>query len=57
MTDWIRPSALTGSTTEIVDRLGEYADAGADWVMVALRAPFDVDGLDRFASEVMPALA
>jgi F420-dependent oxidoreductase-like protein len=57
MTDWIRPSALTGSTNEIVDRLGEYADAGADWVMVALRAPFDVDGLDRFASEMMPALA
>ncbi|MEX0663798.1 MAG: TIGR03619 family F420-dependent LLM class oxidoreductase [Acidimicrobiia bacterium] len=57
MTDWIRPSALTGSTNEIVDRLGEYADAGADWVMIALRAPFDLDGLDRFAAEVLPALA
>jgi F420-dependent oxidoreductase-like protein len=57
MTDWIRPSALTGSPAEVVDRLGAYADAGADWVMVALRAPFDVDGLDRFASKVMPALA
>jgi len=57
MTDWIRPSALTGSPNEIVDRLGDYADAGADWVMVALRAPFDMDGLDRFAAEVMPAFA
>lgn len=55
MIDWIRPSALMGSTAAMVDRLGEYADAGADWVMVALRAPFDVDGLDRFAAEVMPA--
>jgi len=55
MADWIRPSALTGSSQEMVDRIGEYADAGAEWVMVALRAPFDVDGLDRFAAEVLPA--
>jgi alkanesulfonate monooxygenase SsuD/methylene tetrahydromethanopterin reductase-like flavin-dependent oxidoreductase (luciferase family) len=55
MAEWIRPSALTGSSQEMVDRIGEYADAGADWVMVALRAPFDVDGLDRFAAEVLPA--
>jgi F420-dependent oxidoreductase-like protein len=57
MADWIRPSALTGSSAEMVDRVGEYAEAGADWVIVALRAPFDVDGLDRFATEVMPAFA
>jgi hypothetical protein len=24
-------------------------------VILALRAPFDVDGLDRFAAEVLPA--
>ena len=40
----------------MVDRIGEYRDAGADWVILALRAPFDVDGLDRFAAEVLPAL-
>jgi F420-dependent oxidoreductase-like protein len=57
MADWIRPSALTGSSQEMVDRIGEYADAGADWVNVALRAPFDVAGLERFAAEVLPALA
>jgi F420-dependent oxidoreductase-like protein len=55
MAEWIRPSALTGSTGEIVDRIGQYADVGADWVIVALRAPFDVEGLDRFATEVLPA--
>jgi F420-dependent oxidoreductase-like protein len=57
MADWIKPSALMGSSAEMIDRLGEYADAGADWVIVALRAPFDVEGLDRFAAEVMPAFA
>lgn len=56
MADWIRPSALTGSTAEVVDRAGGYADAGADWLILALRAPFDVDGLERFATEVVPAL-
>ena len=55
MADWIRPSALTGSSQEMVDRIAEYADAGAAWVMVALRAPFDVEGVERFAAEVVPA--
>jgi probable F420-dependent oxidoreductase len=55
MTDWIRKSALMGSTQEVVDRVGEYRDAGADRVIIALRAPFDIDGLDRFAADVMPA--
>lgn len=55
MADWIQPSALTGSTDQIVERIGEYADAGAQAVNVALRAPFDVESLDRFAAEVLPA--
>jgi F420-dependent oxidoreductase-like protein len=57
MADWILPSALTGSSQQMVDRIGAYRDAGADWVIVALRAPFDTDGLDRFASEVLPELS
>ena len=55
MADWIRPSVLTGSTDQIVARLGEYAAAGADAVNLALRAPFDVESIDRFAAEVLPA--
>jgi F420-dependent oxidoreductase-like protein len=55
MADWIRPSALTGSTDQIVDRVGEYRDTGAEWVNLALRAPFDVEAVDRFAAEVLPA--
>jgi F420-dependent oxidoreductase-like protein len=51
----VRPNVLIGSTQQVVDRIGEYADAGCVQVNVALRAPFDRDGLSRFAAEVMPA--
>jgi F420-dependent oxidoreductase-like protein len=57
LTELVRPSALTGSTQQMIDHVGQYADAGADWVIVALRAPFDLEGLDRFAAEVLPAFA
>ena len=42
---------------EIVDRVGEYRDAGADWLILAMRAPFDLDGLDQFAAEVLPLIS
>ena len=55
--DFVRPGVLMGSPQEVVDRIGAYSDAGAEWVILAMRAPFDVDGLDRFAAEVLPAFA
>ncbi|HUF85054.1 MAG TPA: TIGR03560 family F420-dependent LLM class oxidoreductase [Acidimicrobiia bacterium] len=55
--DFVRPGVLTGSTQEIVDRVAAYGDAGAEWVILAIRAPFDVDGLDRFAADVLPAFS
>ena len=50
----MRPGVLTGTVAEMVDRVGAYSDAGADWVILAMRAPFDRDGLERFAGEVLP---
>ena len=35
----VRPGVLGGSVDEVVDRIGEYVDAGADQVNLALRAP------------------
>ncbi|MGI8795608.1 MAG: TIGR03560 family F420-dependent LLM class oxidoreductase [Acidimicrobiia bacterium] len=55
--NFVRPGVLTGSVQEVVDRVGAYGDAGAEWVILAMRAPFDVDGLDRFAAEVLPQFA
>jgi F420-dependent oxidoreductase-like protein len=56
MADFVRPGVLTGSVQEVVDRVGAYTSAGAQWVILAMRAPFDRDGLERFATEVLPAV-
>ena len=36
--DFVRPGVLGGSVAEVVDRIGNYVDAGADQVNLALRA-------------------
>jgi alkanesulfonate monooxygenase SsuD/methylene tetrahydromethanopterin reductase-like flavin-dependent oxidoreductase (luciferase family) len=57
MSDYVKPGVLSGSVQEMVDKVGGYVDAGAVFVILAMRAPFDRDGLERFAAEVMPAVA
>lgn len=47
--EFVRPGVLGGSVAEVVDRIGEYVASGADQVNLALRAPFDLDSLERFA--------
>ena len=46
----MRPGVLNGSDEEIIDRIGQYVSAGADQVNIALRAPFDLDSLERFSA-------
>lgn len=46
----VKPGVLTGSNQQVVDRIGEYVAAGADQVNLALRAPFDIDTLERFSA-------
>lgn len=48
----VQPSLLTGSDQQVLDKVGAYVDAGADQVNVAVRAPWDPESLDRFASVV-----
>jgi len=57
MTDFVRPGILVGTPSEVVERIRGYAAAGAEWVNLALRAPFDWQGLELFVREVMPAFA
>lgn len=52
----VSPGVLQGSVAEMLDRVAAYRDAGAELCILAMRAPFDVDGLDRFAAEILPAL-
>lgn len=45
----VRGGVLSGSDQEIIDRIGQYVEAGADQVNIALRAPFDLVSLEKFA--------
>ena len=55
LTEWVKPGHLLGTPAQARDRLGGYQTAGAEWVILALRAPFDWDGLDLFIDQVMPS--
>ena len=55
MTDLVRPGILVGTPAQVIDRIGAYGKAGAEWVILALRAPFDWEGLDLFVRDVLPA--
>ncbi len=42
----VRPGVLIGAPDQLVQRIGEYVDAGADQVNIAMRAPWDLSLLD-----------
>jgi F420-dependent oxidoreductase-like protein len=46
---------LLGTPQEVVDRIGAYADAGAEGLNIVLRAPVLWDSLQSFIEEVKPA--
>lgn len=50
----MRPATLSGSPAHVADKVGRYAEQGADWIILAVRPPFDLDELQRFASDVVP---
>lgn len=53
--EFLEPGMLVGTVPQVIDRIGEYQRAGADWIIVALRAPFDREGFELFVEEVQPA--
>ncbi len=46
---------LFGTLKQAVERVGQYFDAGASRVTIALRAPFDWEALRGYVEEVLPA--
>jgi alkanesulfonate monooxygenase SsuD/methylene tetrahydromethanopterin reductase-like flavin-dependent oxidoreductase (luciferase family) len=48
--------ALLCTPDQAVERIIEYARAGADEVNIALRAPWDEEALDAYLEQVMPAV-
>jgi len=54
--DGAEDGSLVGTPDQVSDRIGEYIDAGAQGVNVALRAPWDEEALGVYTAEVVPAL-
>lgn len=48
--EFVRPGVLGGSDQAVVERIQAYVESGADQVNLAVRAPFDLDSLERFAA-------
>lgn len=56
MSDRVKGGALLGTPDQAVERIVEYAEAGADMVNVALRAPFSDEVIDAYLDVVVPAV-
>lgn len=58
-TSRLRPGAvaggLSGEAQQVIDRIGEYIDGGAQRVNIAIRPPVDWDALQEYIEDVMPA--
>jgi F420-dependent oxidoreductase-like protein len=52
----IENGALLCTPDRAVERLMEYAEAGADEINVALRAPWNDEALDAYLTDIMPKL-
>ncbi len=47
--------AVSGSPQQVIDRLGQYVDAGAQRISLAIRPPLDWAAIQTFIDDVMPA--
>ena len=54
MTPDRREGALNGTTQEVVDRIGEYMEAGAEGLNIAFRAPIDWEAFEAYIENVLP---
>ena len=49
-----REGALTGKAEEVIDRIGEYMEAGAEGLNIAFRAPIDWEAFEAYIENVLP---
>ncbi|HXH21915.1 MAG TPA: TIGR03560 family F420-dependent LLM class oxidoreductase [Dehalococcoidia bacterium] len=58
-TSRLRPGAaaggLSGEPQQVIDKIGEYIDGGAQRVNIAIRPPVDWEALQEYVEDVMPA--
>jgi F420-dependent oxidoreductase-like protein len=46
LAEGVRPGVLMGSPDQLVERIGDYVEAGADQINIAMRAPWQLELLD-----------
>ena len=51
----IAEGMLLGTPQQIIDRVGQYEKAGCTWMNAVLRGPIDLEGLQIFMEDVVPA--
>lgn len=54
--DEFREGTLFGTPNAVIDRLGEYAEAGVTDLNITQRAPYDFDAMQSFVEDVLPKL-
>ena len=54
--DDLRTGGLAGSPQEVLDKIGRYADLGAERLYLQILDQHDLDHLDLLATEVMARL-
>lgn len=52
----LEPGILIGTPESVLEHARGYVDAGADWLILAVRPPFDRESLELFAEHVAPQL-
>ncbi len=48
---------LSGGASELIDQIHGYASVGVQQLILHVPSPYDMDGLERFASGVLPAFS
>ena len=51
----LRARILSGGPPELIEQIHGYASAGVQQLILHVPSPYDMDGLEHFASEVLPA--
>ena len=49
-----RLGAVAGTAPEVIDRIAEYMEAGADGLNIAFRPPIDWDAFEAYIDQVLP---
>jgi F420-dependent oxidoreductase-like protein len=55
--EWMKANALVGTPAEVVDKLGRYAEAGADRAYLQIMDLADLDHLDLIAADILPQMS